>query len=99
MARTLSINVQNRAPYLIGTIASQSVALNGHLVFNPLLNFRDDDGHSLVIDIAKFTFNGVTNTKPASIFTFLSPSKIQVDPVAFSDVGTFTLEVSFTDSY
>lgn len=68
---------------------------------DPILNFRDDDGHNLVIDKAKFTFNGVTNAIPASIFTFLAPNKIKikVDPVAFSDVGSYTLEVSFTDSF
>jgi hypothetical protein len=50
--RTLSINVLNRAPYLSGTIPGQTVALNGNIVVDPSLYFRDDDGHSLIISVA-----------------------------------------------
>jgi hypothetical protein len=72
--------------------------LNGHLVLNPFTNFLDDDGHSLTINVAKYTFNGVTLAIPGSIFTILSSTQIQVDPTAFTEVGTYTIDVSYTDS-
>jgi hypothetical protein len=98
VSRTLSINVLNRAPYLSGTIPGQTVALNGHLVVDPSLYFRDDDGHSLTISVAYYTFNGVTSSIPGSIFTFASTTQIQVDPTAFLEVGTYIIDVIFTDT-
>jgi hypothetical protein len=73
--------------------------LNGHLVLDPSPNFLDDDGHSLTIDVAWYTFNGFTYSIPDSIFTLLSPTTIGVDPTDFSHVGTYIIDVSFTDSY
>jgi hypothetical protein len=73
--KTLQINVMqlNRAPYLTGTITSKSVPLNGNLPIDISTNFNDDDGNSLMINVAKYTFNGVTNSIPGSIFTLLPP--------------------------
>ena len=97
---TLQINVMqpNRAPYLSGTIASKSVSLNGNLVIDLSTNFNDDDGNSLMIDVAKYTFNGVTNSMPGSIFTLLPPRQIKVNPTAFPHLGTYKIDVSVTDS-
>jgi hypothetical protein len=72
--------------------------LNGHLVIDLSTNFYDDDGDILTINFAKYTFNAVKYTIPASIFSLLPPRQIKVDPTAFSHVGTYTIEVSVTDS-
>jgi hypothetical protein len=102
---TLQINVMqqqqpNRPPYVYGSINSKSVRLNGHLTIDLSTNFYDDDcggSSSLIINIAKYTFNGVSYSIPGSIFSLLQPRKIKVDPTAFSQLGTYTIDVSVTD--
>ena len=65
---------------------------------DPSPYFLDDDGHSLTISVAYYTFNGVTLAIPGSIFTFATSTQIQVEPTAFLEVGTYLIDVIFTDT-
>jgi hypothetical protein len=66
---TLSINVLNRAPYQFTGLSNKMVAVNAKLTIDPTSSFRDDDGHSLTIKDAQYTFNSVPYPIPGSFFT------------------------------
>ena len=67
--------MKNRAPYLATAVSSVTVRLNEIMTLDPSLIFLDDDGHSLTINDAYYTFNSVTSPIPDSFFTIVS-SKI-----------------------
>jgi hypothetical protein len=70
--QTLSINVTNSAPFLYTNISSERVGVDGQKIMDALSNFRDDEGHSLTIYDANYTFNSVTNPIPGSIFSIVN---------------------------
>ena len=76
MAEALSINVLNSQPILKTPLSSYTVAVNVKLTIDPSSSFHDDDGHSLKIEDAKYTFNAITSQIPSSFFTIVSSSMI-----------------------
>ena len=68
------------------------------MMINPSLSFRDYDGHSIKISEAKYTLNSVTFPIPGSFFSIDSTDKkILVDPTPTSQIGIYSIEVSYTD--
>ena len=62
------------APYLLSTIplCNKTVALNEILEIDPSSSFRDDNGSSLTIKDATYSFNGVISPIPGSFFSIVS---------------------------
>jgi hypothetical protein len=95
---SFTLTITNASPRLVTTLLDVTAPQNQNTPIDLSTYFVDDDGDTITMT-ATYSFNGGAATAiPGGIFSVPSPFVVNANPTSPTQVGTYTISVTVSDS-